>query len=90
QVAIENKTHGHWFESLLLLAAEGGLSSCAYNVGLLILERAKTANDHALAHRYFTQAATNATDAATKASALVNSCEPIRDGLITGRPDWQR
>ncbi|MGO0663587.1 hypothetical protein ACTO5A_23500 [Pseudomonas aeruginosa] len=90
QVAIENRTHGHWYESLLLLAAEGGLSHCAYNVGNLISERATTPTDHALAQRYYKQAAINATDPATKASALVNSCVPIRDGLVTGKPDWER
>lgn len=90
QVAIENRTHGHWFESLLILAAEGGLCHCAYNVGNLISERATTPVDHALAQRYYKQAAINATDPATKASALVNSCVPIRDGLVTGKPDWER
>lgn len=90
QVAIENSTHGHWYESLLLLAAEGGLSHCAYNVGNLISDRATTPADHALAQRYYNQAAINATDPATKASALVNSCVPIRDGLVTGKPDWER
>lgn len=90
QVGIETSTHGHWFESLLLLAAEGGLSHCAYNVGNLINDRAETQADHALAHRYYTQAARNATDPAIKASALVNSCVAIRDGLFTGKPDWER
>jgi TPR repeat protein len=89
-VAIENNNRGHWYETLLLQAAEGGLSHCAYNVGNLIAERATSPADHALAHRYFTQAAQNATDPATKASALVNFCAPIRDGLITGTPDWKR
>lgn len=89
-VAIETGTNGHWFESLLLLAAEGGLSNCAYNVGNLIMERATTPADHALAHRYYSQAARNATEPAAKASALVNSCDAIRDGLLTGKPDWER
>lgn len=89
-VAVEKGEHGHWYESLLLLAAEGGLSHCAYNVGNLISQRASTPAEHALAHRYYTQAAKNATDPATKASALVNSCEPIRDGLFTGKPDWEK
>lgn len=87
-VAVEKGEHGHWFESLLLLAAEGGLSHCAYNVGNLISQRASTLAEHALAHRYFVQAAKISTDPATKASALVNSCDPIRDGLFTGKPDW--
>lgn len=89
-VAVEKGEHGHWYESLLLLAAEGGLSHCAYNVGNLISQRASTPAEHALAHRYYTQAAKNATDPATKASALVNSCDPIRDGLLTGTPDWEK
>lgn len=90
KVAIEQGTHDHWFESLLLLAAEGGLSDCAYNVGNLITERASSPADHALANRYYTQAAKNATNPSAKASALVNSCVPIRDGLLTGKPDWKR
>ncbi len=90
RVAIENQTHDHWYETLLLQAAEGGLSRCAYNVGNLITQRASTPADHALANRYFTQAAKHSTDPATKASALVNSCVPIRDGLVTGKPDWKR
>ena len=90
QVAVEEGQRGHWFESLLQLAAEGGLSHCAYNVGNLISQRASTPDEHALAHRYYTQAARNATDPATKASALVNSCYPIRDGLLTGTPDWEK
>lgn len=90
KVAVENGEHGHWFESLLLLAAEGGLSHCAYNVGNLISQRASTPAEHALAHRYYSQAAKNSTDPATKASALVNSCDLIRDGLLTGTPDWER
>lgn len=90
RVAIENKNHGHWYETLLLQAAEGGLSDCAYNVGNLITKRASSPEDHALANRYYTQAAKNATNPATKASALVNSCMPIRDGLIDGKPNWNR
>lgn len=90
RVAIENQNHDHWYETLLLQAAEGGLSRCAYNVGNLITQRAATPADHALANRYFTQAAKHSTDPATKASALVNSCVPIRDGLVTGQPDWKR
>jgi len=90
QVAIENNSYGHWFETLLLQAAEGGLSHCAYNVGNLITERASSPADYALANRYYSQAAKHATDPATKASALVNSCVPIRDGLFTGKPDWKR
>jgi len=89
-VAVEKGEHGHWYESLLLLAAEGGLSHCAYNVGNLISQRASTPAEVALAHRYYTQAAKNSTDPATKASALVNSCDPIRDGLLTGTPDWEK
>ncbi|PMV89756.1 MULTISPECIES: hypothetical protein [unclassified Pseudomonas] len=89
-VAVEKGEHGHWYESLLLLAAEGGLSHCAYDVGNLISQRASTLAEHVLAHRYYTQAAKNSTDPATKASALVNSCDPIRDGLLTGEPDWEK
>ena len=88
--AVKAGEHGHWFESPLLLAAEGGLSHCAYNVGNLISQRATTPDEHALAHRYYLQAATNSTDPTTKASALVNSCYPIRDGLLTGKPDWKK
>lgn len=90
RVAVEGGAHGHWYESLLLMAAEAGFSDAAYNVGNLIEKRANTEADHALAHRYFTQAARNATDPRTKASALVNSCGPIRDGRFTGKPDWVR
>src|SRR5690606_424570 len=87
--AVKAGEHGHWFESLLLLAAEGGLSHCAYNVGNLISQLATTPDEHALAHRYYLQAATNSTDPTTKASALVNTCYPIRDGLLTDKPDWK-
>lgn len=89
-VAVEKGEHGHWYESLLQLAAEGGLSHCAYNVGNLISQRASSPAEHAIAHRYFTQAAKYSTDPATKASALVNSCYPIRDGLLNGTPDWEK
>ncbi len=89
-VAVESGSHGHWFESLLVLAAEGGLSHCAYNVGNLISDRAESAADHALAQRYYTQAIKNATAPSIKASALTNSCIAIRDGLITGTPDWEK
>lgn len=90
KVAVENGEQGHWWESMLQLAAEGGLSHCAYNVGNLISQRASTVDDHLLAHRYYTQAAKHSTDPATKASALVNSCYPIRDGLFSGTPDWEK
>jgi len=90
QIAVDNNAAGHWYETLLLMAAEGGLSHCAYNVGNLITERANTPADHALAYRYFSQAAKHATDPSLKASALVNSCASIRDGLLTGKPDWER
>jgi TPR repeat protein len=89
-VAFENDRHGHWFETLLIQAAESGLGTSAYNVGNLITGRASSPADHALASRYYTLAAKIATDPKTKASALVNSCVPIRDGFITGKPDWIR
>lgn len=89
-VAFEDDNYGHWFESMLLMAAESGLGHCAYNVGNLIAERATSPADYALADRYFQKAALFSTNPAVQAAALVNSCAAVRDGLITGTPDLPR
>lgn len=89
-IAYHGSNEGHWLETLVLLGAEAGLSACAYSAANMIQERAKSPADHSLAGRYFEQASLHSQNPSIRASSICNGCTAVRDGLITGTPDWPK
>lgn len=75
-------------KALLCKATDLGFHEFAYNAANQIVMSAKTAKGYKEAERVFKIAMAYAENPATQAAAHVNYCPIIRDGLISGVPDW--
>lgn len=73
---------------MLRAAVDVGILECAYNVANHLAKRAKSPEDYKVAARYYQIAMKQTDDRSLQAAAHVNYCEIVRDGLITGKPDW--
>ncbi len=60
----------------------------AYNAANALLHDSGSPGDIELAEKYFLQAIGDTEDPSKKAAALVNYAEIVRDGMITGKPDY--
>lgn len=75
---------------LLCKAVDCGFLSHAYNAANVIMDMAQSAGEYLKAEHYFTIAMKHGEDRAIQAAAHVNYCAIVRDGLVSGRPDWPR
>jgi hypothetical protein len=75
-------------KNLLCKAADLGLHKYAYNAANQIMKGAKSVKAYREAERYFKLAMAFDEMPDLQAAAHVNYCEIVRDGLISGTPDW--
>lgn len=89
-LAVMNDVDGAGIECMWTTAADLGYLDLAYNAANQIIWRRghKTTHDYELASRYFKLAIDNSDNPTIKYSALTNYAEIVRDGHVTGRPDW--
>jgi hypothetical protein len=73
---------------MLCSAADAGYYQSAYNAALGLRETARTPEDFKRTQHYFKVAINTIEDKSLKAASLVNYCELVRDGLITGKRDY--
>lgn len=74
--------------TLLCKAVDAGLNEFAYNAANHLMAAAKSVTAYKKAERYYKIAMAYDKDPAIQAAAHVNYCPLIRDGLISGTPDW--
>lgn len=77
-------------QELLCRAVRYGFSRFAYSAANSVMENAKSVAEYQDAEQYFKIAMAYAENPAIQAAAYVNYCPIIRDGLISGEPDWPR
>lgn len=87
-LAVINKLSGPETESMWISAAEYGRHDLAYNAANEIISRANSVADYKLASRYYQMAIKGSGPISLRASAIANSAEIVREGLITGKKDW--
>lgn len=75
---------------MLCKASDAGFHEFAYNAGNRLMEGAKSVKRYREAERYYKLAMAYADEPEMQAAAHVNYCSIIRDGLISGKPDWAR
>lgn len=75
-------------KTLLCKATDSGLHKYAYNAANQIMKGAKSVKAYREAERYFKLAMAFEEMPDLQAAAHVNYCEIVRDGLISGTPDW--
>ena len=73
---------------MLCSAADAGYYQSAYNAASGLQDAAKTPDDYKRVERYFKIAINTIEDKSLLAASLVNYCELVRDGLITGNKDY--
>jgi hypothetical protein len=73
---------------LLRAAADLHYEDAAYNAANALLHDSGSPDDIVLAEQYYRQAIEDAQDPSKKSAAIVNYCEIVRDGRITGTPDY--
>jgi hypothetical protein len=74
--------------AMLCKAADLGFHEYAYNAANQIMSGAKSVEDYKDAERYYRLAMAFEEKPAIQAAAHVNYCPIVRDGLISGVPDW--
>jgi len=74
--------------ALLCKAADKGHHTFAYNAANQLMTQAKTPEDYKKAEHYYKLAMALSEQPTIQAAAHVNYCPIIRDGLISGKPDW--
>lgn len=74
--------------AVLCKAADRGFHQHAYNAANQIVSSANTVREFKEAERYFKMAMAFSENPALQAAAHVNYCPIVRDGMITGKPDW--
>ncbi len=89
-LAHAKKRYPSSLKGLMCKASDAGFHEFAYNAANQVAKTAKSAKDFKEAERLFQIAMSFTDNPATQAAAHVNYCEIIRDGLISGVPDWQR
>jgi TPR repeat protein len=90
---VNNLAHatGHYspvVTQLLCEAADRGYHQHAYNAANQLASLARMPRDFQVAERYYKIAMGFSENPALQAAAHVNYCPIIRDGLISGKPDW--
>lgn len=75
-------------KTLLCTAADLGFHEYAYNAANQVMIGAKSVKHYREAEAYFKLAMSFAENPALQAAAHVNYCPIVRDGLISGIPDW--
>lgn len=83
------KDHPESYGLLLQRATDHGLPLWAYNAGNFLMDHARGPADYERAERYFKIAMSYAERPDLQAAAYVNYCPIVRDGLVTGKRDWQ-
>lgn len=73
---------------LFCAAADLHYEDAAYNAANSLLYSSGTPSDILLAEKYFLQAIEDTDDPSKKSAALVNYAEIVRDGMVTGKPDY--
>lgn len=73
---------------LLCQATDRGLHTYAYNAANQVMSDARGVKGLKEAERYFKLAMAFSENPALQAAAHVNYCPIVRDGLISGKPDW--
>lgn len=74
--------------AMLCKAADAGFHKYAYNAANQIMAGAKTRKAYREAERYYKLAMAFEENPGMQAAAHVNYCPIVRDGLISGTPDW--
>ena len=86
--ALRRKTKPKAAIDLLRAAADLHYEDAAYNAANALLHDSGSPGDIVLAEQYYLQAIDDTEDPSKKSAALVNYCEIVRDGRITGTPDY--
>lgn len=73
---------------LLCKAADSGFHEYAYNAANHLMDGPENPKTYQEAERYFKMAMAFSEKPELQAAAYVNYCPLIRDGLISGTPDW--
>ncbi|MGF6282126.1 TPR repeat protein [Pseudomonas frederiksbergensis] len=87
-VAVLNGIKGPGMEAMATRAADTGHPEFAFNAGNYVIARAATPDDFRRAEGYYKLAAKESKDDATRAAAMVNHAAIVRDGSVTGLPDF--
>ena len=74
---------------LFCSAVDLGLYDYAYNAASGLMKIATSPQDYLRAQTYFKICIATTPDPSLKAAALINYCPIIRDGLISGTPDYE-
>jgi hypothetical protein len=75
-------------KTLLCKATDAGLHKYAYNAANQIMSSARGIKEFREAEQYFRLAMAFDEEPALQAAAHVNYCPIVRDGMISGTPDW--
>ena len=75
-------------QAMLCKATDVGFHEFAYNAANQVMNNATTVKGFQEAERYFKLAMAYEANPQVQAAAHVNYCPIIRDGLISGTPDW--
>jgi len=86
--AMRNKPMPKAAIELFCAAADVGYPDMAYNAANALAFPSKSIESNLRAQKYFLIAIDAATTPSAKAAALVNYAPIIRDGQISGQPDW--
>lgn len=87
-LAHEQRNFSTAVTAVLRKAADLGHDEFAYNTANQIMGTAKTVDEYRDAEAYYKLAMSYSANPALQAAAHVNYCPIVRDGLITGVPDW--
>jgi len=87
-LAVTQDYHSTGVTQLLCNAADRGLLQHAYNAANRVMSDAKSPDDFKVAEHYFRLAMSFREKPELQAAAHVNFCPIVRDGLISGKPDW--
>lgn len=74
--------------TMLRKATDAGFHEYAYNAANQTFEAAKSVKQYREAEDYYKIAMAYKENPALQAAAYVNYCPIVRDGLISGKPDW--
>lgn len=87
-LAYEKQQYPESIKLMLCKAADSGFHEYAYNAANHVMAQAGSTANYRVAERYFKMAMNFTEKPALQAAAYVNYCPLIRDGLISGAPDW--
>jgi hypothetical protein len=87
-MAHEEDSYPPSLATMLRKATDAGFHEFAYNAANQIFEAAKSIKQYREAEAYFKIAMAFKENPALQAAAYVNYCPIVRDGLISGKPDW--